>query len=357
MMRFILFCFVLWNMAGCACGGGNRFTLKGHVPGMTDGTAVVRICDSVSRVLGSAKLKDGDFCIKGSLPEPGVYVLQVNDAKNEVLLEGREFVAEFTESKGARLKSLKGSSAQDCWASYEAFIMKRLEQWQEENLKTPEDFLSVNVIIKKMQANFDWTCEFIAEHPDNVASAFIAAKMMDGDYDKGIKMYNLLSDRVRNLEIGKSLMAKLKRVEHHAIGKGFPAIEVCTTKGDTIVLEDWKGCVTVVDFWASWCGPCREEMQYLKKLYKELKGKPVRFVSVSLDDSPKAWLRAHKEEKLEWQSVRNRRGFDRKQGICKEMDINGIPFIVVLDEKGLIAGKSLRRDTLRAKLLELLESK
>ena len=202
---------------------------------------------------------------------------------------------------------------------------------------------------------FKATCSFIEENQDNIASAYIALTEMKNDYDKGIKMYDLLSERVKRLEIGKTLKRKLEQVESVANGKKFPEIEVWSIEGDSLTLKDWKGSVWVIDFWASWCGPCREELQYLKTLYKELEGKGVKFVSVSLDNSPKAWARANAAEKLEWLSVRNRYGIDLEQGICKALDIKGIPFIVVLDKDGTIAGKSLRREVLRNKLLEMLK--
>ena len=116
-----------------------------------------------------------------------------------------------------------------------------------------------------------------------------------------------------------------------------------------------KSRLLFVDFWASWCGPCRKELQHLKALYKELEGKGVKFVSVSLDNSPKAWARADEEEQLPWLSVRNLHGFDRKAGICKELDIKSIPFIVVLDKDGAIVAKSLMGEALRDKLSELLK--
>lgn len=120
----------------------------------------------------------------------------MNDVKTVVLLEGREFVAEFSESRGANLKALKGSSAQECLVRYDSYLWERVQKWQEENRST-EDLFSINVIDKQKQLRFEWTCEFISENPDNVASAFIAVKGMGGDYDKGMRMYGLLSERVR----------------------------------------------------------------------------------------------------------------------------------------------------------------
>ncbi|WP_026207612.1 TlpA family protein disulfide reductase [Butyricimonas synergistica] len=252
------------------------------------------------------------------------------------------------------MKNLKGSPAQDCFKRYEMEVGEKVSEMSEKNVGEEEVF-SFTAQDKIQQLRFKVTCSFIEENPDNIASARIALEEMKNDYDKGIKMYNLLSERVKQLEIGKELKRKLDQVEGVANGRKFPEIEVYSIEGDSLTLKDWSGSVWVIDFWASWCGPCREEMQYLKTLHKELEGKGVKFVSVSLDNSPKAWARANAAEKLEWLSVRNRYGFSQEQGICRALDIKRIPFIVVLDKDGTVAGKSLRREVLRNKLLEMLK--
>ena len=340
-MKLIIMYILLGCVWGCGEPEGYRFTMKGRVPGMKYGTVFIRSNDADSRVLASAELENYEFNMKGELAEPGCYVLQVNDVKKVVVLDGRELVAEFTGERGASLKALKGSPAQECLKKHDAFIREGVDNEHEKrNLS---------------EVRFERTCAFIAEHPDNIASAFIATKEMGDEYEKGIKMYGLLSERVRQLEIGKVLQRKLERAERSAVGRKFPEIEVCSIEGDTLILKEWSGSVSVVDFWASWCGPCRKELQHLKALYKELEGKGVKFVSVSLDNSPKAWARADEEEQLPWLSVRNLHGFDRKAGICKELDIKSIPFIVVLDKDGAIVAKSLMGEALRDKLSELLK--
>ena len=367
-MRLVIIAILLYCAWGCSEAGGYCFTMKGRVPGMKYGTVFIRANDSESRVLASADLDNYEFILKGELEEPGCYVLQVNDKKMTVLLDGQELVAEFLE--GTHLKNLKGSPAQDCFKKYEMEMEKKASEMQKKQVsemleKQASEMSEKNVSMENIfsfeaedelqQLRFKETCIFIEENPDNIASAHIALMEMKNDYDKGIKMYELLSERVNRLEIGKALKRKLERVESVANGKKFPEIEVCSIAGDSLTLKDWGGSVYVIDFWASWCGPCREELQYLKTLYKELEGKGVKFVSVSLDNSPKAWARANAEEKLEWLSVRNRYGFDLERGICKALDIRSIPFIVVLDKDGTVAGKSLRREVLRNKLLEMLK--
>ncbi|MEY8591015.1 TlpA disulfide reductase family protein [Butyricimonas hominis] len=351
-MRLVIIAILLCCAWGCSEAGGYCFTMKGRVPDMKYGTVFIRTNDSESRVLASADLDNYEFILKGELEEPGCYVLQVNDKKMTVLLDGQELVAEFLE--GAHLKNLKGSPAQDCFKKYEMEMGKKVSEMSEKNVDV-ENIFSFAAEDELQQLRFKETCIFIEKNPDNIASAHIALTEMKNDYDKGIKMYELLSERVKRLEIGKALKRKLEQVESVANGKKFPEIEVCSIAGDSLTLKDWSGSVYVIDFWASWCGPCRAELQYLKKLYKELEGKGVKFVSVSLDNSPKAWARANAEEKLEWLSVRNRYGFDLEQGICKALDIRSIPFIVVLDKDGTVAGKSLRQEVLRNKLLEMLK--
>ena len=351
-MRLVIIAIWLYCAWGCSETGEYCFTMKGRVPGMKYGTVFIRTNDTESRVLASADLDNYEFTLKGVLEEPGCYVLQVNDKRMTVLLDGQELVAEFLE--GAHLKNLQGSPAQDCFEKYKIEIGEKVSVISEKNVGRKDSF-SFEAQDRIQQLRFKATCSFIEKNSDNIASAYIALAEMKNDYDKGIKMYDLLSERVKRLEIGKVLKRKLDQVEGVANGKKFPEIEVYSVEGDSLTLKDWSGSVWVIDFWASWCGPCREELKYLKTLYKELEGKGVKFVSVSLDDSPKDWIRANAAEKFEWLSVRNRYGFDLKQGICRALNIESIPFIVVLDKGGTVAGKSLRREVLRNKLLEMLK--
>ena len=111
--------------------------------------------------------------------------------------------------------------------------------------------------------------------------------------------------------------------------------------------------MTIVDFWASWCGPCRQENPNVVALYKELHGKGLNIIGVSLDKDAKAWKDAIAKDKLTWAHVSNLKDFN--DPIAVMYDIKMIPSTFVLDASGNVVAKDLRGDALKAKVAELLK--
>nr|WP_248574844.1 TlpA disulfide reductase family protein [Flavobacterium sp. H122] len=112
------------------------------------------------------------------------------------------------------------------------------------------------------------------------------------------------------------------------------------------------GKVTVIDFWASWCGPCRKENPNVVKLYNELHPKGLNIIGVSLDKDAAKWKDAIAKDKLTWNHVSNLKHWD--EPIAKMYGIESIPATVILDSKGNIAARNLYGEELKAKIIELL---
>lgn len=118
--------------------------------------------------------------------------------------------------------------------------------------------------------------------------------------------------------------------------------------------QDFKGKVLVLDFWASWCGPCRAEIPHLKEAYQQYNKKGVAFFSVSIDKDGAAWRKAMKEENMPWpQAQAPKAGKD----VMKQYQFSGIPYILVIDKEGRIVGKNLRGKALTEKIEEVLSGK
>ncbi|WP_159086025.1 TlpA family protein disulfide reductase [Flavobacterium faecale] len=117
-------------------------------------------------------------------------------------------------------------------------------------------------------------------------------------------------------------------------------------------MKESLGKVTIVDFWASWCGPCRVENPNVVAIYKDLHSKGLNIVGVSLDKDKSKWLEAIAKDKLTWTHVSNLKFWD--EPIARQYKVESIPATFILDASGTIVAKDLRGDALRAKIVELL---
>jgi peroxiredoxin len=136
-----------------------------------------------------------------------------------------------------------------------------------------------------------------------------------------------------------------------AIGAVAPEIALANEKGEIVTLSSFKGKYVLVDFWASWCGPCRGENPNVVAAYEKYKNKNFTVLGVSLDDNKENWLEAIKADKLNWQHISDLKKWEST--VVPTYQIEGIPFNVLLDTTGKIIAKDLRGQALQATLAGL----
>ena len=202
---------------------------------------------------------------------------------------------------------------------------------------------------------------FLAEHYADRNSVLAVLPFLRGEENEELVQQVLARLESKNPNYApllkyKAEMAEAKaQKERLAEGKVAPEFSFPTPDGKKkLGPQGFKGKILVLDFWASWCGPCRAEIPHLKEAYKEYSNKGVAFFSVSIDKDDAAWRKAMKEENMPWaQAQAPKAGKD----VMKQYQFSGIPYILVLDEEGKIVAKNLRGKALTDKLEELLSGK
>ena len=151
------------------------------------------------------------------------------------------------------------------------------------------------------------------------------------------------------------ILTRLENLKTVAVGKQFTDFELKDMKGNPVKLSDYvgKGKVVLVDFWASWCPPCRREMPNLVALYKEYKSKGFEIVGVSLDSKQEAWEKGVKDLHITWPQMSDLAGW-QNAGAAKYF-VNSIPHTILVDGNGVILAKNLHGDELKEKVAEALK--
>ncbi|CAM3594006.1 TlpA disulfide reductase family protein [Pontibacter korlensis] len=196
--------------------------------------------------------------------------------------------------------------------------------------------------------------DFIAQHPKSVVSAFGTASLVDlvNDFAFADSMANLYNQHIPNSKYTAKLNELLKPHRSTAIGQTAPDITLPSPDGGTKTLSSLRGKYVLIDFWASWCGPCRKENPNVVKMYNKYKEKGFEIFGVSLDQSEEKWLAAIEKDKLTWPQVSDLKGWE--SSAAQLYNVTAIPQTVLVDPEGKIIAKGLRGPDLENKLAALL---
>lgn len=346
---------------GCSNASHYNFSIVGNIDDVRNGQ-VLLMSEYHDDTVCSARLKNGKFELSGDLSEPGRYVLKVNRRSFSFFMDGEEMRIDCPYDSLSP-KQLVGSLANDISQEYnqlldryygspQTHLLKEyVESMNKGDLKKSDAIMTK--VLKLDEARFRLTRDFIRKYPDNIFSAYVADVAKKDSYEWGVELYDLLSERIQYSQYGKKLKEHVDLLSKSAIGRACPDVRFTSQEGEDVSLYSLKGTPVVLDFWASWCGPCRQEMQSLKELYKEFQNENVRFVSISLDDDQEEWLKACEEEQIPWLSLWGKGWKDSE--IRQLLGIESIPCIILLDKQGNIVAKNVRRNILREEFLKLLD--
>ena len=359
-MRKLLLSIVAASMTLAACNAQSGYKVTGTVEGMPDGKAIIATVNGSSLdTLAKADVKNGSFEFTGNVSEPtGAYIMVIGQrGAIPFMLEN----ANITVNAGQAGLTVTGSEGQKIYDQFMAINATA----QQEAMKLQQEYQAANGDQAKMQAVQEAYAklmtdaqaketELIKANPDSYVSTFvIVSGMGQMEVEQLKEQYALLGEKVKASAQGKAIAAQIAKLESTAIGQIAPNFTITTPEGESISLYDIKGKVKLIDFWASWCGPCRGENPHVVEIYKEYHPKGLEIFGVSLDNNKEAWVKAIADDGLVWKHGSDLKGW--QSAPAQLYSVSGIPHTVLLDENNKIIAKNLRGDELKQKIAELLK--
>ncbi|HEY8919668.1 MAG TPA: TlpA disulfide reductase family protein [Chitinophaga sp.] len=297
------------------------------------------------------------FTWKVNLSEPQLISLSVNGYANSFFIEpGHINITRTKDVTGSY--TITGSPTQHdaevFGASLEEINNQQNQVYATSRKETAEEKAELE---KKIQAlreeKTNKANEFIATHP----KSFYSLYMIDGrtsynEYSEIKPLYDKLDKSLKQSESGKKLLQKLQRLEKCQLGSQMINFVQRDSSGVPVKFNSFKGKYVLVDFWASWCKPCRAENPNVLKAYNAFKDKGFTVIGISLDDKAANWRKAIRDDKMPWTQLSDLKGW--KNEVSTNFGIESIPRNLLVDPSGKIVAKDLRGAALENKLKELL---
>lgn len=196
--------------------------------------------------------------------------------------------------------------------------------------------------------------EFVKNNPKSIVSAsMLSLYSTTWGKEKTKELYELFSTENKDSKFGKEITKYIELNKEPKIGEQFADFESEDQNGKLKRLSELKGKAILLEFWASWCGPCRQENPNLVKTYEKYNPKGFQIFAVSLDEDKESWLKAIEKDSLNWEHVSDLKGQRNEASLI--YGINGIPDNFLIAENGEIIGRNLRGDKLNEKLKKILE--
>jgi peroxiredoxin len=195
--------------------------------------------------------------------------------------------------------------------------------------------------------------KFIESNPDSIKSGHKLAVMCTTfGKEKTLELFSNLTQRVKDSEEGKIISRYLSINKDPKIGDHFIDFEMQTPKGETRKLSELKGKIILLEFWASWCGPCQVETPNIKKVYDEFHKDGFEIFAVSADFDKVSWTKSIEEGNLNWIHVSELKSHGNTAWLI--YGVYGIPDNFLINKDGIIIARNLRGDDLEKKIKELM---
>ncbi|MFD2891224.1 redoxin domain-containing protein [Flavobacterium chuncheonense] len=370
MKKIVLVVAGVFAFVACEKKSNEGFTIAGTAEGFENGNKVILQVQGDMDMIAkdTAVIENGKFEMIGNseIPEFGFLTLE-NNTRVPLILENGT-ISVILDKDSIQNSVVKGTPENDFFQEYTTntkSIYKRISSFQKNNQEKfmtaqgSNDTVTMNALMDQLK-NIQDELTVLAENTiKNNPKKYLTILLLENQImmqtitpEVAKSYFDNINEKYKNTKNALNIKKTLEAFNSVEIGKAAPDFSAPSPEGKTISLKESLGKVTIIDFWASWCGPCRAENPNVVALYNELHEKGLNIIGVSLDKDADKWKAAIEKDGLTWNQVSNLKFW--QDPIAEQYNVKSIPATFILDENGIIVAKDLRGEALKAKVKELL---
>lgn len=316
------------------------------------------------RTVDSVIVQNERFEMQGEIPEIDLYKLFAAKDQLDVLLDKEPITVtavKMTDADGKKTEAwevgIKGSREQEILQKTRGLAMGKsmvglagmfaMVQVKDDSVKLDSVYREIEEMKRQIDENIK---AYMDSCNNSLAITYVIGDFIAREYpfEDVERYYNNLTPEVKASHPGQLLKEKIGQLKQINIGGIAPDIDLPGPDGKNISLSSLRGKYVLLDFWASWCGPCLAEVPNVKEIYERYKDQGFEVYGVSLDDKKETWEKAISQHSLAWTHVSSLKGW--KCPVAKQYNVTGIPRMYLLDKEGRIVAMDLRGDVLKEKV-------
>lgn len=359
-LNLLLLLVVLLN----ACSNNDKAIISGSIKNFGTGE-IYFIKSGDEKVIDTVKVTADKFSYEMKLSEPTVYMINfgANQQPAFTILESGKTTITYEMNvlnslniQGGKEQSVYNNFINECRLDFSRMdSLGKVAESNAENLDLIAglqlEFYKLDSMVKVKQK------AFVKNNPKSIASAFLAVNYLSQNAEKTLEevneLYNSMDKSIQETYYGKKIAEMATQLRSTSVGQIAPDFTLNDVNDKPVALSSFKGKITLIDFWASWCGPCRKENPNVVAAYNKFHGKGFEILAVSLDDNKSNWQEAIRKDNLTWTQVSDLEGWESK--VAQQYGVQSIPTNFLLDKEGKIIAKDLRGEALEQKLNELFQ--
>jgi len=383
MKKIVLGSLALLCAISLTAQSSKNFTIKGRLDNIANGQLVFYYRDPIGGekiISDSTACKDGAFEFEGTIATNDVIIIVMREGSNgnkmpsapgKMFVQNGDVITVSGDATMMQFATVSGNKFNDEFNQLKSLIEDDMMYLNQTGMamaagmvKDPE--ATQEKLKQQYEAMLEKEKGFVKAHPDYMASAMTLYLDLGMIPDaEQAAMYQNFTPAVKQGQYGRLLADRFAVMKKTAVGTTAVAFTKKDINGKSINLNDYKGKYVLLDFWGSWCGPCRASHPHLKGLYEKYKGKGLVIIGIGneygeINKARVAWQNAIKEDGLLWIQILNNEGVE-KTDVTKLYDVSAFPTKILLDKNGKVMGRytgapnnANEKDPLEEKLKEVM---